>query len=231
LRKLTEAEFELVLIELAQEVRRRTTDRLEAILAAIASLFGDWYTARPRAIKPAAETHQWRQVLDYGKSFVQDGVRYFPLSVAVRIIQAPAPTILHWIKSETKFKGERLQSLYLAAANQYFISEQSIHRAAERFIKWSTRKPAGDVIIGHTKDRNGFIPLSEAGRILGVSKRTIYLWAIHGKAPSDKQPEVIQCPSSEHFFIREEDVYALKKLIPRSGLPRGRRRQQETPRL
>ena len=54
----------------------------------------------------------------------------------------------------------------------------------------------------------------------------MYLWATQeGKAPTDKPLDVIQDPISEHFFIREKDVYDLKAVVPRSGLPRGRRPQ------
>jgi hypothetical protein len=218
--------------ELVQELGRLTNPSIEANFRKIEKVFQAWHTSKPSSGGP---------MLDYGKSFVQDSVRYFPLSAAVSVVQAPPPTILNWIKNDTTFNGEPLQSLYFAPANQYFISEESIERAANRFIKWLNEKPpgepagpggpAGPVTLGHTKDKSGFIALSEAERILGVSKRTMYLWATQGKAPSDKQPEVIQCPSSEHFYIREKDVYSLKKLIPRSGLPRGRRRQLATPHL
>lgn len=240
--KLTDDEIKRLTLKLSRVVklpdpavyealRKRAAEGLEEKLALLEAK-PSTNAASIHAIPNPEPQNNDQQMLDYSKSFVQDGVRYFPLSVAAPVVQAPAPTILHWIKNETKFGGEPLQSYFFAPSNQYFIGEDSIERAANRFIKWRKGKPAGPagpVTLGHTKDKSGFIGLSEAERILGVSKRTMYLWATLGKAPTDKQPEVIQCPSSEHFYIREKDVYALKKLIPRSGLPLGRRTQLVTP--
>lgn len=160
-----------------------------------------------------------------GTAILKGGLRYLPLAVAAPVVQAPASTILHWIKTDTNFGEKPLQSYYFSPANQYFVSEESIQRAANRFVKWPSQEAAGAVTLGPTKDKSGFLVLSEAQRILGVSKRTMYLWATQGKAPTEEQPDVIQCPTSQHFHIREKDVYALKKRIPRSGLTLGRRPQ------
>jgi hypothetical protein len=54
----------------------------------------------------------------------------------------------------------------------------------------------------------------------------MWLWASHpGKAPTGKVLDVIKCTASDYFYIREKDAHDLKKLIPRSGLHRGRRPQ------
>ena len=53
-------------------------------------------------------------------------------------------------------------------------------------------------------------------RILGVSKRTMWLWATQGKAPTARPLNVIKCPISEHLYIHEEDVQRLRALVTRS---------------
>jgi hypothetical protein len=166
-----------------------------------------------------------RRMLDYDKSFIQDGVRYFPLSLAAPIVQAPAPSLLHWIKKQTKFDGRPLQSYYFAPVNQYFISEESIDRAANRFIKWPSQEPAGPVTLGEKRDQNGYIGLTDAARTIGVDHHTMWRWTTKGTAPTDKPLDVVKCPASDQLYIRQKDVTALKKLVPRSGLRAGRRPQ------
>ena len=117
---------------------------------------------------------------------------------------------------------------YLAPMDAYFVSEESIERAANRFIKWRSGKPAGPagpVTLGETNDQSGFIGLPEAREILGISNRTMYLWATQDKAPQGRPLEIIKDPISEHLYIREKDVHQLKRLIPKRGLQRGRRPQ------
>lgn len=168
-----------------------------------------------------------RRMLDYEKSFIQDGVRYFPLSAAAPVIQAPASTLLHWIKKETKFDGEPLQGYYFAPANQYFISEESIDRATNRFINWPSQEPAGPVTLGEQRDQSGYIGLTDAAQTLGVDHHTMWRWTTKGTAPIDEL-DVIKCPASDQYYIRQKDVAALKKYVPRSGLRAGRRPQPGT---
>ena len=159
-------------------------------------------------------------------TIVRDGVHYRPLSSGAQQAQTHAATLLGWIKHDTKFDGQPLQSYYLAPADKYFISEESIRRVANRFIKLPSNEPAGPVTLGETKDRSGFLGLPDAREILGISNRTMYLWATQkGKAPVGKPLDIIKCTGSGHLYIREKDVYDLKKRVPRSGLQRGRRPQ------
>jgi len=174
---------------------------------------------------PKAQDDERRRMLDYEKSFIQDGVRYFPLSAAAPVIQAPAPSLLHWIKKQTKFEGRPLQSYYFAPANQYFISEESIDRAASRFIKWPSQEPAGPVTLGEKRDQSGYIGLTDAAQTIGVDHHTMWRWATKKTAPTGEPLDVIKCPASDQLYIRQKDITALKKLVPRSGLRAGRRPQ------
>jgi hypothetical protein len=196
------------------------------------ALFAEIYDQKTKpALIPAAEppsivpeNHVERQMREQAKkSFVQNGVRYWPLSFAAPLAQAHRTTILHWVKNKTEVAGKPIQSYYFAPSDQYFISDESIKRAAARFIKWPSQEPAGPVTLGETTDRSGYIGLPEARGILGISNRTMYLWATQGKAPTDRPLDIIKDPISDHLYIREKDVYDLKKRIPRSGLQRGRR--------
>lgn len=159
-------------------------------------------------------------------TLIKGGVPYRAVAEAAPEAQAHRTTVLRWIRDDAKFEGRPLQSYYFGPAHTYFISEESIQRLANRFVKWPSLEPARAVTLRETKDKSGFIGMSEAADIAGVSRRTMWLWVSQGKAPTDKPLDVIQCPASDHFYIREKDAYDLKKLIPRSGLQRGRRPPQ-----
>jgi len=183
---------------------------------------------------PEAETYepemsQDDSIIFKGETLFKGGRPYRPLPLAAQLGQAPRQTLRNWIKNKTEFQGRPLQTYYLQSLDRYFVSEESIDRMANRFIKWRSGKPAGPagpVTIGKTKDQSAFLSTSDAARILGVSPRTTWLWASQeGKAPTGKPLDVIKCTTSDHFYIHEKDVYELKKLIPRSGLQRGRRPQ------
>lgn len=185
--------------------------------------------ASPSIAPPEIRTDE-RRMLDFDKSFIHDGVRYFPLSVAAPVIQAPRSTLMHWINKKTKFDGRPLETYYFAPANQYFISEDAIKRATQRFVKWPSQEPAGKVTLGDTDDKSGYIGLTDAARTVGVDHHTMWRWATKGTAPTEKPLDVIKCPASDQFYIREKDVSVLKKHVPRSGLHAGRR-AHSTPKL
>jgi hypothetical protein len=194
---------------------------LPPVLALLESLAEEKTSSTIRP--PEAETHGPTMVEQDDKVLVQNGVRYRPLPLAAQLAQAPRQTLLNWIKNKTEFSGRPLQSYYLAPVDRYFVSEESIQRIADRFVKWPSQEKAGRVTLGETKDKSGFLTMSEGARIIGVSARTMWLWASQDKAPTDKPLDIIKCTTSDHFYIREKNVYELKKLIPKSGLQRGRR--------
>ncbi len=174
---------------------------------------------------PEVETHGPTMVEQDDKVLIKDGVRYRPLPLAAQLAQAPRQTVLNWIKNKTEFSGRPLQSYYLAPVDRYFVSEESIQRIANRFVKWPSQKPAGRVTLGETKDKSGFLTMSDAARIIGISPRTMWLWASQDKAPTSRPLDVVKCTTSDHFYILEKNVHELKKLVPKSGLQRGRRSQ------
>jgi hypothetical protein len=152
-------------------------------------------------------------------------VRYYPLSLAAELAQAPPQTLLSWIKSKTKFHGDTLDSYDSPTAGKLYLSEESVDRVANRFVSWPSNLGSGLPHLGKTDDRSGYIRISSAAKILGVSSRTMWLWADQGTALSDIPLDIIKCTTSNYFYIREKDVYALKAFVPRSGLRRGRPRQ------
>ena len=172
-------------------------------------------------------------------TLLKGGVPYRSLSDAAPLAQTHRTTLLNWIKNKIPFAGRPLQSYHFAPANRYFLSEESIQRAANRFVKWPSEEPAGPVTIGETRDKTGYIGIPKAAHILGVDHHTMWLWtaprpsehrpSAHATAPTDKPLDVIKDPASEQIYIREKDIARLKKLIPRSGLKRGRRPQVGTP--
>jgi hypothetical protein len=62
-------------------------------------------------------------------------VRYYPLSLAAQLAQAPPQTLLSWIRNKTKFDGEILQTYDSPTAGKIYLSEKSIGRVANRFVK------------------------------------------------------------------------------------------------
>ena len=190
---------------------------------------GHWYNIPVDIVPPAPATipappeTDKPPMLDKTKSFVQDGIRYYPLSIAAPVVQAPPSTLLDWIKKETRINGKPLLGFYFAPANRHFISEESIERAAKRFIKWPSEEPAGPVTLGEKRDQTGYIHLTEAARTIGVHHHTLWRWTTKETRPTDKPLDVIKDPASDQLYIRQKDVSALKKLIPRGGLRAGRR--------
>jgi hypothetical protein len=197
-------------------------DRDTAPLSAVIAIPIDFGKPVTRIIRRKATTVE-RTMLDQTKSFIQDGIRYYPLSVAAPIVQAPPSTLLDWIKKETKINGQPLRGYYFAPANRHFISEESIERAANRFIKWPSEEPAGPVTLGEKRDQTGYIHLPEAAREIGVHHHTLWRWTTKETRPTDKPLDVIKDPASDQLYIQQKDVSALKKLVPRGGLRAGRR--------
>ncbi len=164
-----------------------------------------------------------------GAALVQDksiitrgGDRYLPLPLAAWTAQASESALRNWIDHRVKFGGRSLRT-HISLTKGVYVSEESVQRIASRFVNWPSNEPAGPVTLGETDDQSGFLAMSDAARIVGVSSRTMWLWASQGKAPTDKSLDVIKCTTSDHFYIREKDVFELNALVPRSGLQRGRR--------
>jgi hypothetical protein len=175
------------------------------------------------AIIPASQETETRPMLDKAKSFTHAGERYYPLSIAAPVVQAPPSTLLDWIKKETKINGQPLRGYYFAPANRHFISEESIERAANRFIKWPSEEPAGAVTLGEKRDHTGYIHLAEAAREIGVHHHTLWRWTTKETKPTEQPLDVIKDPASDQLYIRQKDISALKKIVPRGGLRPGRR--------
>jgi hypothetical protein len=194
----------------------------------------------PHTAEPQTETRTARQMIEdeYAlqlgrslaqKTIIKGGTRYFPLSFAAPLTQAPETTIRDWIRKDTKFDGKPIK-VYTSPANGLYVSEDSVRRMALRFIKWQKGRsagPSGPVSIGETDDQSGYISLPDAARTIGVGHNTLWRWATTPTAtpPSGTSLDVIKCPASDQFYIRERDVSELRKHIPRSGLSRGPRPQ------
>lgn len=169
----------------------------------------------------------------YGTEMVEDdriitrgGNRYLPVSLAADLAQVPRTTLLNWMKAKVKFQGRPLQTYYSQTARRTFLKEESVERVRYRFVKWPSKQPVGQVIIGETGQQTGYIGITKAARAVGVDHHTIWLWITRGNAPTEKPLDVIRCSASDQFYIHEKDVSELKKLIPRSGLQKGRRPRQ-----
>lgn len=162
-------------------------------------------------------------MLDDDRILTKDGVRYYPLSLAAPLAQVARSTLVHWIKKGAKFNGRPLHLYDSPTAGKLYLTEESIQRLAHRFIKWPSKEPAGRVTLAETDDQTGYIGLTDAARTIGVDHHTMWRWATKGTAPTNKPLDVIKCPAADQLYIREKDLSALKKLVPRSGLHAGRR--------
>lgn len=150
------------------------------------------------------------------------GVKYQPLSRAAKQAQVPRQTLLNWIKNDKLFGGQVLQSCYLPQVGQFFLSEDSIQLVSHRFVKWPSRESPDPLQISPAADLTSYVSTTEAARTLGVSSRTAWLWASHGLGFANTMLDVIKCTTSDRLYIHKNSVAEMKKLIPRSGLSRGR---------
>jgi len=152
---------------------------------------------------------------------LKDGVQYVPLALAAWLAQTSETTLRTWIDKKAKFDKKVIQTYISPATTEIYIGQESLAKIAERFVKHPSNDPAGPVTIGETKDSNGYLGLPDAARSLGISSRTMWLWATQGKAPIQKDLDVIKCTTSDHFYINERDVRLLQKLERPKGLRRG----------
>ena len=220
---------------MAKELGGVTEERFWSVWPEIVDAFDVWYSGSPRDIDAQAPTTDDSTVAEEDDRIIRKrGIRYFPLSLAAEIGQVPRTTLVDWIKTK-KFAGLPLQTYNSPTANKIYLSEESVRRLANRFVKWDAEKkeragPAGPVRIAKafakTRDQSGYIGLPKAAKAIGADYHTLWLWATQGKeAPANKSLDVIQDTASEQFYIRHKDVEELKPLVPKSGLRRGRRPQ------
>jgi hypothetical protein len=202
----------------------------------IENVIRGWYPPPPPAIgSQGPTTHGATVAQQDDRILTKQGTRYFPVSLAAEIAQVPRTTLVDWIKAKKTFAGRSLQIYNSPTARKLFLSEESVERLVNRFVKWSAEEkkpagPAGPVKIAKTiaikQDQSGYIGLAKAAKAIGADYHTLWLWATQGKeAPGNKPLDVIQDTASEQFYIRHKDVTELKPLIPKSGLRRGRRAQ------
>lgn len=192
----------------------------EDILLALAGT-----SVSPHIPHPQEPTHG-TQMLEDDRIITKQGSRFFPISLAADFAQVPRTTLLNWINAKVKFQGRPLQTYNSPTARKSYLKEESVERVAHRFVKWPSKEPAGPVVIGETDDHTGYIGISKAARAIGVDHHTIWLWVTQGNTPSEKPLDVIKCSASDQLYVLEKDVLEIKKLIPRSGLRRGRRARQ-----
>jgi hypothetical protein len=207
---------------LLDEYKRRIHDILNAELS------GTLAQPSPTIEAPDTQTPVPRMVED-DRIITKEGIRYFPISLAAQESHVPRTTLVDWIKAKTKFNGQPLKIYNSPTAKKLYLSEESLERIANRFLKWPSHEPAGAVTVGETKDKSGYIGISKAARSVGVDHHTMWLWSAHGTAPTDRPLDIIKCTATEQFYIREKDILLLKKFIPRSGLRRGPRSRQPAP--
>jgi DNA-binding transcriptional LysR family regulator len=178
----------------------------------------------PRTNQPSDPSH----IACVGQKMVEDksiitrkGRRFIPLSLAAPLVQTPKSTLTAWLKK--KIQGQAIQTYTSPRTGAVYISEESVQLISNRFIKWPSEDPSGPVTLGETDDETGYLTLPESMRVLGVSKRTIWLWAKEGKASEGTPLDVIQCTVSHYRYIREKDVLALKSVLRRDAGNRIRR--------
>jgi hypothetical protein len=152
------------------------------------------------------------------------GVRYIPISLVAWIAQTTSQSIRRWIEKGVKFEGHALQTYTSPATKEFYLSEQSVQGMVNRFIKWPSRKPAGQVTIGESDDQTGFLAVPDAARIVGISRITLWFWANKGMAPFLEKPlDIIKCPISDLLYVRQSDVIELSNLGRRGAFKRGRK--------
>lgn len=176
-------------------------------------------------------TYHAAPMLQDNSIITKDGVRLIPLPLAAWQAHATEPTIRTWIEKRVKFGGRALKTYISPTTKGLYVTEDSVQRMAERFVKWPSGEPAGPIVLGEADNQRGFLGMPDAARIVGVSPRTMWLWCSQPEKapPTDKPLDVIKCTTSDYFYLRERDAHHLKSLVPRSGLKRGPRPQMAQP--
>ena len=168
---------------------------------------------------PPLRIHWAAKMAEDDRVLVREGVRYFPLSLAASLAQAPRTTLHEWIRNKVRFNGRLLQTYNSPTMHKLYISEESIERIAHRFVQWPSNKPAGPVVLGETSDQSGYVSLPQAARSIGVDHHTLWLWAAQGKIPASLRGQslnVIKCPIGDKLYVYEKDVAQLKSHVSRS---------------
>jgi hypothetical protein len=169
----------------------------------------------------APEVRAGSKVASDKRIITRDGKKYVPLSLAAWMAQTSETTLRSWIDKRVEFDGKQIQTYISPATSEIYVSQGSLENLSKRFVKWPSNQPAGPITIGETHDESGFLGLPDAAKLVGVSSRTMWLWATQGKAPIDLPLTVVKCLTSDHFYIKERDVRCLQKVERPSGLKRG----------
>jgi hypothetical protein len=175
---------------------------------------------------PPKATVDGRVMIEDDRILEKQGIRYFPIGLAAEVGQVPRTTLNSWISAKVKFQGRALETYDSPTARKTFLTEDSVQRLAQRFVQLPSKKPAGVVVLGETKEGDGYIGIATAARTLGVDHHTMWLWTTQGKTPTDEPLDVIKCAASDMVYIKEKDIVRLKNIVPRSGLRRGPRRRE-----
>lgn len=140
-----------------------------------------------------------------------EGVRQFPIPLAVWIAQTTDATLRRWIRKAVSFNGEPLQCYVSPLTGELYMSEKSVGQLENRFIKWPSKEPAGPVTIGETRDASGYLVLSDAAKLIGVGSMTLWGWASKDKAPTNiREPlDLVKCTLSDQFYLREKQAREL----------------------
>jgi hypothetical protein len=156
------------------------------------------------------------------------GTRYLPISLAASLAQVPRTTLSTWIRAKVKFQGRALQTYDSRTTRRSYLAEESVQRVANRFVKWPSKQPAGALRIGETKDKSGYVGIAKAARTIGIDHHTLWLWITQGNAPTENPLDVVKCAASDQFYMSEKSIADVTKVVPRSGLQRGRRSRMTT---
>jgi hypothetical protein len=160
------------------------------------------------------------------RNIVADGVRYMPIQLAACVAQTSDATLRRWIEKAVSFDGKAIASHVSEVTRQLYVSEESVKRLENRFLKWPAKKPAGAVTIGETADKTGYIPVPDVARLVGVSTVSVWGWANKGEVTTSHQHlDVIRCPISDQLYLRERDAFELAEARSDLKVKRARKRR------
>jgi len=76
--------------------------------------------------------------------YISGRIAYVPFAVAAAAAQTTEKSLRDWIKKKIKFDGRAILTHRLRGTGKLYVSEESIARIANRFVKWppeSQREP------------------------------------------------------------------------------------------
>ena len=145
-----------------------------------------------------------------------DGVTYYSLPEAAKIVGVHHSTIHNWATERIPLPGLKIQAKYDEVTHQRFLSEDTVNNLKQRFPGGKLKKHK-EVRKPYTKsDRTTrvyegttYYSVPTAAKLLNVSRTTMLKWVTGKVALNGLKPEAIREPGSRRYYVSEASLQKL----------------------